>query len=224
MKHIFITGVTKGIGNAMARKFSEMGYFVSGTGRSRERLRSLENSCTGNSCFMECDIKNISDVNEKLSKIKDIAGTPEIVINNAGIINKNNHLWNVDPHEFESVIQTNITGSFYVIKFFTPLMIEKGKGIIVNMSSGWGRSVSPQVAPYCASKWAIEGLTGALALELPPGVSAVSLNPGVINTDMLKSCFGPSASSFRTPDDFAEDACSLILSITPEDNGRKLSV
>lgn len=57
-----------------------------------------------------------------------------------------------------------------------------------------------QVAPYCASKWAVEGLTRSVAKELPSGVGVVALNPGVINTDMLASCFGNSASLYQTPE------------------------
>ena len=71
--------------------------------------------------------------------------------------------------------------------------------MIVNFSSGWGRSVDAEVAPYCATKWAIEGLTQALARELPPGLCAVPLNPGVIDTDMLRSCFGGSAGGYPQP-------------------------
>lgn len=70
--------------------------------------------------------------------------------------------------------------------------------IIVNISSGWGRSTSPEVAPYCASKWAIEGLTQALAQELPSGMVTVALNPGIIHTDMLNICFGEEA-KYYTP-------------------------
>lgn len=57
-----------------------------------------------------------------------------------------------------------------------------------------------QVAPYCASKWAVEGLTKSVAKELPAGMAIVALNPGVINTDMLQSCFGSSSSLYQAPD------------------------
>lgn len=56
------------------------------------------------------------------------------------------------------------------------------------------------MAPYCASKWAVEGLSRSVAKELPPGVAIVALNPGVINTDMLASCFGNSASLYQQPE------------------------
>jgi NAD(P)-dependent dehydrogenase (short-subunit alcohol dehydrogenase family) len=82
-------------------------------------------------------------------------------------------------------------------------MIKRGQGGIVNFSSGCGQSVDAEVAPYCATKFAIEGLTKALALELPASLSAVALNPGIIDTAMLQSCFGASASGYETPAEWA---------------------
>jgi NAD(P)-dependent dehydrogenase (short-subunit alcohol dehydrogenase family) len=92
------------------------------------------------------------------------------------------------------------------------------------MSSGWGRSTAPEVAPYCASKWAIEGLTQALSQELPPGLAAVALNPGVIDTDMLRSCWGESAGSSPSPEAWARKAAPFLLSLTTEHNGQALTV
>ncbi len=71
--------------------------------------------------------------------------------------------------------------------------------MIVNFSSYWGRSGAAEVAPYCASKWAIEGLTAALAEELPKGMAAVALNPGVIYTEMLESCLGAEPAIISQP-------------------------
>jgi NAD(P)-dependent dehydrogenase (short-subunit alcohol dehydrogenase family) len=94
--------------------------------------------------------------------------------------------------------------------------------VIVNFSSGWGRSVSPEVAPYCTTKWAIEGLSRALAEELPRPMAAVALNPGVIDTDMLRSCWGDSASSYPDAEHWARRAVPFILKISSRDNGRPL--
>ena len=121
---------------------------------------------------------------------------PDLLLNNAATINPNAPLWKVSADEFSYVIDVNIKGVANVIRHFVPRMIERGSGVIVNFSSGWGRSTSPEVAPYCATKWAIEGLTRALAQELPAGMAAIPLNPGIINTDMLQSCFGESADDF----------------------------
>jgi NAD(P)-dependent dehydrogenase (short-subunit alcohol dehydrogenase family) len=111
-----------------------------------------------------------------------------------------------------------------VIRHFLPAMLEQGRGEVVNFSSGWGRSTAPEVAPYCATKWGIEGLTQALAAELPRGLAAVPVNPGIIHTDMLESCFGPDAASFPEPADWARRAAPFLLSLGPKDNGRPCSV
>jgi NAD(P)-dependent dehydrogenase (short-subunit alcohol dehydrogenase family) len=111
-----------------------------------------------------------------------------------------------------------------VIRHVVPAMIARGSGVIVNLSSGWGRSTSPEVAPYCASKWAIEGLTRALAQELPRGLAAVPLNPGIIDTAMLRSCFGESASEHPGPEEWARAAIPFLLGLGPKDNGKPLTV
>ena len=103
-------------------------------------------------------------------------------------------------------------------------MVKRKSGVIVNFSSGWGRSTDAEVAPYCATKWAIEGLTQALAQELPPGMATVPLNPGIINTDMLQSCFGGSASGYPTAEEWAKIAVPFLLKLGASDNGRPLTV
>ena len=118
---------------------------------------------------------------------------PDLLINNAGTDEHPAPLWRVPAEKFNRVIGVNVIGVANVIRAFVPAMVAPRKGVIVNLSSGWGRSVSPEVAPYCASKWAIEGLTKALAEELPPGMAAVPLNPGVIDTDMLRQCWADGA-------------------------------
>ena len=151
-------------------------------------------------------------------------GPPDLLINNAAVINRNAPLWDVPEEEFSQLIDVNVKGTVNVLRAFLPAMLERASGVIVNFSSGWGRSTAPEVAPYCASKWAIEGLTRALAAELPSGLAAVPVNPGIINTDMLECCFGTSASSFPDAGAWAERAVPFLLGLKPEDNGQPLSV
>jgi len=80
------------------------------------------------------------------------------------------------------------------------------------------------VAPYCATKFAIEGLTRALALELPSDLAAVALNPGIIDTAMLQSCFGASASGYEGPAQWAQRAVPFILKLSRSDNGASPTV
>jgi NAD(P)-dependent dehydrogenase (short-subunit alcohol dehydrogenase family) len=117
----------------------------------------------------------------------------------------------------------NINGVANVIRHVMPSMLIRETGVIVNLSSGWGRSTSPEVAPYCASKWAIEGLTKALAEELPSGMAAVALNPGIIATDMLQKCMGEDSKSYPTPESWAITAAPFLTSLTAQDNGQSLT-
>ena len=121
-------------------------------------------------------------------------------------------------------MRVNVVGVHHVIRAFAPAMIEAGTGVIVNLSSGWGRSVSANVAPYCASKWAIEGLTRALAEELPDGLAAVPLNPGIIDTDMLRTTWGDGAGGFEGAREWARRAAPYVLGLGAADNGRPATV
>jgi len=89
---------------------------------------------------------------------------------------------------------------------------------------GGARSTAPEVAPYCASKYAVEGLTLAMAQELPKGMAAVPLNPGIINTDMLQSAWGDGADRYPSAEQWAKRAAPFLLSLGAKDNGKSLSV
>jgi NAD(P)-dependent dehydrogenase (short-subunit alcohol dehydrogenase family) len=140
------------------------------------------------------------------------------------VINKNAPLWEVPDRDFSQVIDVNLKGVANVIRHFVPPMIKRRQGVIVNFSSGWGRSTDPEVAPYCSSKWGLEGLTLAFAQELQSGMAAVALNPGTINTSMLQSAFGKSAESHQTAEDWARAAVPFLLKISAEDNGKQLDM
>ena len=223
-KLIVITGVTRGLGRAMAEEFARHGHTVAGCGRSKKEIAELAEKLGKPHRFTVADV--VSD-HEVAAWAKDILannGAPDLLLNNAAIINRNAVLWHVPPQEFSDVIDVNIKGVANIIRHFVPAMIKRASGVIVNFSSGWGRSTDVEVAPYCATKWAVEGLTQALAKELPSGMAAVPLNPGIINTEMLRSCFGGSASSFPTAEQWAKRALPFLLKLGPKDNGQQLTV
>lgn len=151
-------------------------------------------------------------------------GPPDLLLNNAALINHNAPLWEVEPAEFQHLLAVNLAGVHHCIKAFLPAMLERGSGVVVNFSSGWGRSTSPEVAPYCCTKWGLEGLTQALAQELPGGLAAVAFNPGIINTEMLQSCFGASARAYPGPCEWARRAVPFLAGLSRKDNGRSLSL
>ena len=80
------------------------------------------------------------------------------------------------------------------------------------------------MGPYCTTKWAIEGLSKSLAKELPKGMACVPLNPGIVNTPMLQTCWGDQADAFPTPEAWADGAVATLLALTAKHNGKSLSV
>lgn len=221
---IVITGVSRGLGRALVSGFAEAGHTVIGCARSTDAIRELSGRYSAPHQFDVVDVASDADVERWAQAVLNEAGPPDLLINNAALINANATLWQVPVDDFSQVIDVNIKGVYHVIRHFVPSMIERGRGVIVNLSSGWGRSTSPEVAPYCATKWAIEGLTQALAEELPDGMAAVPLNPGIIHTEMLDSCFGDEAANYPTPEQWARQAVPFLLRLGPRDNGRPLTV
>lgn len=221
---ILITGVTRGLGRALAEWFMSNGHTVIGCGRGAEQILDLRFGCGATHRFDIVNVAEASKVDVWAETVSASHGAPDFLINNAALVNTPAPLWKVPADEFKRLIDVNVTGTANVIRAFVPAMVERGTGVIVNFSSGWGRSVSPEVAPYCASKYAIEGLTKALALELPKGMAAVPLNPGVIDTDMLRVAFGDSAGSYGNAEAWAKTAAPFILRLGPKDNGKSLTV
>lgn len=221
-KRIVLTGASRGLGRAMTDLLIQQGHIVHGCATNKDAVKSLQANYAGEHTFHVVNVSDYSQVEEWAESVLT-HGAPDLLLNNAALINENNRLWEVPPEEFSRVVDVNVKGVYHVVKCFAPAMVERQSGVIVNFSSTWGRSVSPEVAPYCATKFAIEGLTLGLAAELPHGMAAVPLNPGVINTDMLKSCFGGGASSFPTAGQWAETAVPFLLSLGAKDNGKSLT-
>jgi NAD(P)-dependent dehydrogenase (short-subunit alcohol dehydrogenase family) len=223
-KTILITGVSRGCGRALAEEFVRLGHVITGCGRSEKDIAALQKQFPAPNHFSVVDVADDAQVAAWAKKVLATHTAPDLLLNNAALINKNARLWEVPAKEFSDVIDVNIKGTANVIRHFVPAMVKRGRGIIINFSSGWGRSTDAEVAPYCATKWAIEGLTQSLSQELPAGMAAVPLNPGIINTDMLRSCFSSEATGYPSPEKWAKIAAPFILKIGPEDNGNQLSV
>lgn len=223
-KIILITGVTRGLGRAMTGEFIRLGHTVVGCGRSEKEIAQLQKQFPPPNDFAAVDVSSDEQVAAWAKRILQSHCAPDLLLNNAGVINRNARLWEIGAREFSDVVDVNLKGTANVIRHFVPAMVARRAGVIVNFSSGWGRTTAAEVAPYCATKWAIEGLTLALAQELPPGMAAVPLNPGIINTDMLRSCFGGSASSYSTPQEWAKIAVPFLLKLGPSDNSTPLTV
>lgn len=221
---IVLTGATRGLGLAMAEKFIALGHTLLGCGRSTAQIAVLRQRFGKPHDFAVVDVASDASVRSWAERVLAQVGPPDLLLNNAAVINANAPLWEVPQAEFDQVIDVNIKGVMNVIRHFLPAMLQRERGVIVNFSSGWGRGTAPEVGPYCATKWAIEGMTRSLAQELPKGMAAVPLNPGIINTEMLRSCYGSDAGDYPKPAEWVEQAVSLLLRLGAADNGKALTV
>lgn len=221
---VVVTGATRGLGRAMARGLAEAGCVVAGCGRSEEHVREMALELGAPHVFRAVDVVSAEAVEQWAGEVLEVLGAPDLVLNNAALMNEPAPLWEVPTSEFSDLIDVNLKGVFAVCKAFLPAMIERGRGVMVNFSSGWGRSTSAEVGPYCASKWGIEGMTKALAQELPPGLAAVPLSPGVVDTDMLRIAWGDGAAAHPKPEAWVRRAVPFLLALDESSNGKSLTV
>jgi len=203
----------------MTLEFASRGWRIAGGARDTQALAELESTLSTEHLLQSMDVTKPEEVDDFAQAIEDILGTPDLLVNNAGLINRNAPMTKVSPEEFSSILAVNLGGIHNMIRAFVPKMEKAGRGIIANFSSYWGQSTAPDVGPYCATKWGVEGLTRSLAQELPSGLAAVAFNPGVINTDMLRSTFGKEAQSYPLPQEWAVDAVTRLENLSLRDNG-----
>ena len=223
-KFIVLTGGTRGCGRALVEYCAAQGHVVAACGRTEKNVAELRAQFGTMHDFTALDVADDDAVARWAARLVATHGAPDLLVNCAAIIASNAPLWRVPAAEVAAVLDVNVRGTVNTIRHFAPAMIAAQRGVIVNFSSGWGRSTSPDVAIYCASKFAIEGLTQSLAQELPPGLAAVALNPGIIDTEMLRSCWADGAASYPRPAEWVKAAGPRLLALGAEDNGHSLDV
>jgi NADP-dependent 3-hydroxy acid dehydrogenase YdfG len=156
-KLIVITGVSRGLGQAMTEGFIQLGHTVLGCARSQAAVEKLNQKFGSPHKFTALDVANEEQVQTWAKQLLSDYGAPDLLINNAAIINDLAPLWQIPSEDFSHLIDVNIKGVANVIRHFVPAMIEKGSGIIVNLSSGWGRSTSPKFPPIVLLSGQLKG-------------------------------------------------------------------
>jgi NAD(P)-dependent dehydrogenase (short-subunit alcohol dehydrogenase family) len=207
----------------MVLEFARLGWKVAGCARTAEAIAALAEELGNPHIFQAVDVTEDAAMHTFAKTVIDDLGAPSLLVNNAALINANAPLKDISPEEFADILAVNLGGVHNSIRAFLPAMEDAGRGVIVNFSSYWGRSTAPEVAPYCATKWAIEGLTQSLSQELPDGLAAVAFNPGIIDTDMLRSCFGETARGYHSPEEWVRTAVPALASLGPTDNGSSVT-
>lgn len=182
MRHIVITGGSRGIGAAVVRRFAENGDRVWFLYEKNDEAAERVVRETGAQA-LRCDVADESQVAAAFAQIPQV----DVLINNAGIADYDPINW-VEPARFRRILDVNVTGAYLCIRAALPSMLRRQQGAIVNTASMWGLVGASCEAAYSASKAAVIGLTKALAKELgPSGIRVNAVAPGVIVTDMVNN-------------------------------------
>ena len=207
----------------MVDEFIKLGWTVTGCARDPATLQALSRKLDNPHYFGVCDVSQEADVERFCIDVITRAGVPDLLLNNAAVINPNQPLWAMSAQDIDTIVDVNIKGTIAMMRHLLPAMLKRGSGVIANFSSGWGRGTSPEVAPYCATKWAIEGLSQAVSQETGGKVAVVALNPGIIDTDMLRSTFGSGAGHYPEAKAWARTAVPFLAGLGPKHNGKALT-
>jgi meso-butanediol dehydrogenase/(S,S)-butanediol dehydrogenase/diacetyl reductase len=186
-KVVMITGAARGIGKAIAKAFAEEKATLALTDKDFETLKkTLEEikKLSPDSKAYELDVTNSEMVKEVVEKIIKDFGRIDVLVNNAGVSTMN-WFWKLSEEEWDFNMNVNAKGVWFVSKYVAPHMIERKKGKIVNVASMAAKLGAPLLAHYSASKFAVVGLTQAMAKELAPyGINVNAVCPGFVKTSM----------------------------------------
>lgn len=189
--NVLVTGGTRGIGKAIVERFCLEGHSVAfiykeSTDAARELVKR-----TG-SVAIKCDIQSPDETENAVSTALNTLGGIDVLINNAGI-SQFSLLSDLSNEDWRKMIDTNLSGAFYVTRSVIPHLVSKKNGRIIMIGSMWGKIGASCEAHYSASKAGLRGLTMSLAKELgPSGITVNCIEPGVIETEMNASLSGDS--------------------------------
>jgi 3-oxoacyl-[acyl-carrier protein] reductase len=229
-----ITGSTRGIGKETALLLLQKGLNVIISSRSQDNVENVIEeildkfpSKKENILGLKCDVSKHSEVKTLVNVSVKRFGSIDILVNNAGIVYYKSII-NTTEEEWNKTIDTNLKGSFLFIKELLPYMIRnKSGGIIINVSSGAGKSGFPNLSAYCASKFGIIGLTEGVAQEVANNnVKVIAICPGGVDTkmikDIVKAGYIPSNKDLMKAQEVAKKIYEMIFNQKDYYNGQSI--
>jgi len=220
-----VTGASRGIGRAIARRLADAGAELARWARDRAALETVANEITARGRIaqvFEVDVTDSAAVDRARDRVRATMPAVRTLVNNAGAVVRSETA-KLGDADWAHVMAVNANGTFYVTRAFLPDLLRE-HGRVINIASRAGREGTPLLAAYCAAKHAVVGFTRALAEELRAGkVSVNAVCPGSVDTDMLRLGL-PDASPDMTPDDIARTVEFLAVAAPPALTGSCIDV
>jgi NAD(P)-dependent dehydrogenase (short-subunit alcohol dehydrogenase family) len=189
MKSVIITGANRGIGLDAALAFARAGYKVFATMRNPEKAEALKKKVREESLnitLYAMDVDSDESVKLSMEAMQKANGPVDVLVNNAGI-ERHGSIEELTIADFKAVMETNYFGVLRCIQAVIPGMRKERKGCIINVASVSGRIATSPLGAYSASKYALEAISEALAMEVKPfNIRVGIVEPGIINTDMAR--------------------------------------
>jgi NAD(P)-dependent dehydrogenase (short-subunit alcohol dehydrogenase family) len=187
-KTALVTGASRGIGAAAARAFAEAGANVVLVARSHGDISALAADIGAAALAVACDVARHDDVSAAVAATLDHFGGLDILVNNAGVVDPIGLLAETDPEAWGHGIDINLKGVYHGMRAALPVMLERGGGIVLTVSSGAAHNAVEGWSQYCTAKAGAAMLTRALDTEYAArGIRAMGLSPGTVATDMQRA-------------------------------------
>jgi 3-oxoacyl-[acyl-carrier protein] reductase len=224
----FITGAGRGIGRYIALAFAKEGAKVAVTGRTKERREQVASEIIamgGEAIPINLDVAKDDEVSHAVEEVLAAWGQIDILVNNAGFIMYNTPVWKTTIEEWDEMMRVNLRGMFLCSHAVVPHMVERKRGIIINIGSSSGRMADEDFGPYTATKWGVLGYTTSLARSLRPhGIRVNGINPGWVDTDMSRAFDPRGDPEWSTPEEIAEAALFLAARSPRDMTGQFLDI
>lgn len=186
-KIVWITGASAGFGAATALRMAKEGHTLALFARRREKLEHIAQQCEALGSKTEVfvlDVRNADEVSKQTKNAFESLGTPDVLVNNAGLALGLDRFDQSNPEHWNQMIDTNVKGLLYMGKAAAAYMVEAGRGHIVNIGSLAGKEVYPGGHVYCATKHAVEAITKGMRQDLFKfGIRVSQISPGLAETE-----------------------------------------
>ena len=228
-----VTGSTRGIGKETALLLLQKGLNVIISSRSQQSVDNVIQeihdkfpSKKENVLGLKCDVSKYSDVKSLVDVSVKTFGRIDVLVNNAGIVYFKS-IMDTTEEEWNNTIDTNLKGVFLFTKEVLPYMIENKSGVIVNVSSGAGKSGFPNLSAYCASKFGVIGFTESIAKEVSNyNVKVMAICPGGVDTkmidDIVRDGYNLSNRNLMKPEQVAKKIYDMIFNQKDYYNGQSI--